>query len=358
MKNNFIKFYENKKVLVTGATGFKGAWLSSWLLKMKSKVYGVGYNPNQNKNLFYKLNLHKKIKTSLFDVRDYKKLNAFIQKVKPSIIFHLAAQPLIFESYKKPLLTFDVNFRGSLNILEIARKSKFVKSVVIITSDKCYESNNSSIGFKETDLLGGVDPYSASKASTEIMTRAYRESFFKNIKHLVGISTARAGNVIGGGDWSGKRLIPDCIRSLIKNRVILIRNPNFNRPWQHVLEPLKGYLILAKKQYLNPKKYSGAWNFGTNPNSLTNVKTIVEYIIKFWGSGKIKATKKSFYEQANLQLNIKKAKKYLNWRPTYNIKNSVKFTTDWYKKVLKSKLSPEEVTNYQIEKYMHDSKID
>ncbi len=358
MKNNFIKFYKNKKVLVTGATGFKGAWLSSWLLKMKSKVYGVGYNPNQNKNLFYKLNLHKKIKISLFDVRDYKKLNALIQKIKPSIIFHLAAQPLIFESYKKPLLTFDVNFRGSLNILEIARKSKFVKSVVIITSDKCYESNNSSIGFKETDLLGGVDPYSASKASTEIMTRAYRESFFKNIKHLVGISTARAGNVIGGGDWSGKRLIPDCIRSLIKNRVILIRNPNFNRPWQHVLEPLKGYLILAKKQYLNPKKYSGAWNFGTNPNSLTNVKTIVEYIIKFWGSGKIKATKKSFYEQANLQLNIKKAKKYLNWRPTYNIKNSVKFTTDWYKKVLKSKLSPEEVTNYQIEKYMHDSKID
>ncbi len=358
MKNNFIKFYKNKKVLVTGATGFKGAWLSSWLLKMKSKVYGVGYNPNQNKNLFYKLNLHKKIKISLFDVRDYKKLNALIQKIKPSIIFHLAAQPLIFESYKKPLLTFDVNFRGSLNILEIARKSKFVKSVVIITSDKCYESNNSSIGFKETDLLGGVDPYSASKASTEIMTRAYRESFFKNIKHVVGISTARAGNVIGGGDWSGKRLIPDCIRSLIKNRVILIRNPNFNRPWQHVLEPLKGYLILAKKQYLNPKKYSGAWNFGTNPNSLTNVKTIVEYIIKFWGSGKIKATKKSFYEQANLQLNIKKAKKYLNWRPTYNIKNSVKFTTDWYKKVFKSKLSPEEVTNSQIEKYMHDSKID
>lgn len=358
MKNNFIKFYENKKVMVTGATGFKGAWLSSWLLKMKSKVYGVGYNPNQNKNLFYKLNLHKKIKTSLFDVRDYKKLNAFIQKVKPSIIFHLAAQPLIFESYKRPLLTFDVNFRGSLNILEISRKSKFIKSVVIITSDKCYESNNSSIGFKETDLLGGVDPYSASKASTEIMTRAYRESFFKNSKDVVGISTARAGNVIGGGDWSGKRLIPDCIRSLIKNKIILIRNPNFNRPWQHVLEPLKGYLILAKKQYLNPKKYSGAWNFGTNPNSLTNVKTIVEYIIKFWGSGKMRATKKSFYEQANLQLNIKKAKKYLNWRPTYNIKNSVKFTTDWYKKVFKEKLLPEEVTNYQIEKYMHDSKID
>ena len=151
-------------------------------------------------------------------------------------------------------------------------------------------------------------------------------------------------------------MIPDCIRSLIK-KVILIRNPNFNRPWQHVLEPLKGYLILAKKQYINPKKYSGAWNFGTNPNSLTDVKTIVEYIIKFWGNGKIKIKKKSFYEQANLQLNIKKAKKYLNWKPSYDIKNSVKFTTEWYKKVFSFKLKPEEVTDIQIRKYMNDSKI-
>lgn len=351
------KFYKNKKVLVTGATGFKGAWLSSWLHKMGAKVYGVGYNPNQNKNLFYKLNLHKKIKIKLFDIRNFEKLKNLVGNVKPSIVFHLAAQPLIFESYKKPLLTFDVNLRGTLNILEACRKSTFVKSIVIITSDKCYESNNSSKGFKEDDLLGGVDPYSASKSSAEIMTRAYRESFFKNSKSGVGVSTARAGNVIGGGDWSGKRLIPDCIRSLIKKKVILIRNPNFNRPWQHVLEPLKGYLILAKKQYINPKKYSGAWNFGTNPNSLTDVKTIVEYIIKFWGNGKMKIKKKSFYEQANLQLNIKKAKKYLNWKPTYDIKNSVKFTTEWYKKVFSFKLKPEEVTDIQIRKYMNDSKI-
>jgi len=350
------KFYKNKKVLVTGATGFKGAWLCSWLNILGAKVSGIGYNPNQNKNLFYKLNLQKKIDLKIIDIRDYNSIFRFVKKVKPSIIFHLAAQPLIYESYKKPYDTFDINFRGSLNIVDISFKLKSVKSLLVITSDKCYESNNSKVGFKENDILGGVDPYSASKASAEIMTRAYRKSFIKKNKKL-GISTGRAGNVIGGGDWSEKRLIPDSIRSIMKNKTIELRNPSFNRPWQHVLEPLKGYLVLAKRQYLNPIKYSGAWNFGTNPNSLTTVKKIVEYIIKFWGKGKLISKKKSFYEQANLQLNINKAKKNLNWKPTYNIKDSVKFTTEWYYKVLKEKKSPHLVTKNQIIKYMHDSKI-
>lgn len=350
-------FYKNKTVLVTGATGFKGAWLTSWLLYLGAKVIGAGHNPNKNKNLFYQLNLHKKIKLNLFDIRDFNKLKKIIYKSKPSIIFHLAAQPLIYLSYKKPFTTFDVNFRGSLNLLEITRNSKFIKSLVIVTSDKCYESNNSPKGFKETDLLGGIDPYSASKATTEIMTRAYRESFFKD-KKIIGISTCRAGNVIGGGDWSDKRLIPDCIKSFIKKKTIVLRNPNFNRPWQLVLEPLKGYLILGKKQYENPKNFSGAWNFGTNPNTLKDVKTIVQYIINFWGSGKFVVLKKSkFYEQTNLQLNISKAKKYLKWKPTYNIKNGVKMTIDWYLKVFKLKEKPEKVTYQQIKKYMHDSKI-
>ncbi len=353
---NLKKFYKNKKILITGVTGFKGAWLSQWLLKLGSKVYGTGYNPNQNKNFFYKLKLHKKIKVKLFDIRNYKKLSKFVKTIQPSIIFHLAAQPLIYESYRKPFLTFDVNFKGSLNLVDISRDVKSVKSIVIVTSDKCYESNNSSKGFKESDLLGGVDPYSASKSSTEIMTRAYRESFFKN-KKKVGLSTGRAGNVIGGGDWSSNRLIPDCIRSLLKKKIIHIRNPNFNRPWQHVLEPLKGYLFLAKKQYQNPKKYSGAWNFGTTPNSLTSVKSIVRYIIKFWGSGKFKVQKNKLYEQENLQLNIKKAQKYLNWSPTYKIKDSVKLTTEWYHRVFKLKETPEQVTLDQIKRYEKDSKI-
>lgn len=359
MKNTLEikKFYNKKKILITGVTGFKGAWLASWLLELGSKVYGIGYNPNQNRNLFYKLNLNRKIKLKLLDIRNFKKIDNFIKVTKPSIIFHMAAQPLIFDSYKKPLQTFDINFRGSLNVLESARNKKFIKSIVIVTSDKCYESNNSSKGFKESDILGGIDPYSASKSSTEIMTRAYRESFFKQKKNIKGISTARAGNVIGGGDWSNKRLIPDCIRSIIKNKKILIRNPNFNRPWQHVLEPLKGYLVLAKKQYEKPLKFSSAWNFGTNPNSLTTVKKIVEYIISFWGSGVLKVKKNRFYEQPNLQLNIKKAKNELGWTPTYRIKDSVKFTTDWYKQVLSLKQVPEKVTKDQIIRYMHDSKI-
>ena len=357
MNHNLSKFYKNKKVFITGVTGFKGAWLAYWLFELKSKVYGLGYNPNKNKNLFYQLNLQKKINLNLFDVRDFKKLNFLINKIKPSIILHLAAQPLIYESYKKPFLTFDINFKGALNLLEIARKTETVKSIVIVTSDKCYASNNSLKGFKETDLLGGVDPYSASKAAVEVMAKAYRESFFKNKKKYIGVSTARAGNVMGGGDWSLKRLIPDCIRSLIRNKVIFIRNPNFNRPWQHVLEPLMGYLILAKKQYKAPKKYSGAWNFGTNKNTLTDVKTIVRYIINFWGKGSLKIKKKNFYEQTNLQLNISKAKKYLKWSPTYNIKKSVYVTIEWYKKILLYKKNPEEVTKNQIKKYMNDSKV-
>lgn len=226
MKNtNLSDFYKGKKVLITGVTGFKGAWLCSWLLKLKSEIYGIGYNPNKNKNLFYKLGLDKKIKLKLFDIRNYHSLINLVEEVKPSIIFHLAAQPLIYKSYQKPLETFDINFRGSLNVLEATRKVNSVKSLVVVTSDKCYESNNSTKGFKENDELGGVDPYSSSKASTEIMVRAYRESFFKK-RRIIGISTGRAGNVIGGGDWSEKRLIPDAIKSLMNKKTIFIEIQN------------------------------------------------------------------------------------------------------------------------------------
>ncbi len=351
------KFYKNKKILITGVTGFKGAWLACWLHKMGANLYGVGHNPNKNKDLFYRLKLEKKIKLKFFDIRDYGKLKNLIKDFKPSIVFHLAAQPLIYQSYVEPHKTLDVNFRGVINILEVARKNKSIKSLVVVTSDKCYESNNSTRGFKETDRLGGVDPYSASKASAEIAVRAFRKSFFEKKNIITGVSSARAGNVIGGGDWSDKRLIPDCIRSIQKNKTIHIRNPNFNRPWLHVLEPLKGYLILGKKQYEFPKKFSSAWNFGTKPNSVTSVKTIVETIVNHWGSGKYKIGKSKFYEQINLQLNIKKSKKYLGWEPTYNIKKSIQITADWYKEVLVLKKKPFETTSYQIDEYMYESKI-
>ena len=248
------KFYKNKKVLVTGATGFKGAWLCYWLNLLGAKVYGVGYNPNKNKNLFYSLKLEKKIKLKLFDIRDKNKVKNFITLIKPQIIFHLAAQPLILESYKKPYLTYTVNSLGTLNVLETVRGIDSVGSLICITSDKCYESNYSTKGFKEKDRLGGKDPYSGSKATAEIMIHSYFESFYKSKK--CGLASARAGNVIGGGDWSENRLIPDTIISIIKKKTIYIRNPNFNRPWQHVLEPLYGYLLLGEKLYIKPKIYN------------------------------------------------------------------------------------------------------
>ncbi len=348
-------FYKNKKVLVTGATGFKGSWLCYWLTILGAKVFGTGYNPNKNKNLFYSLNLNKKIKLKLFDIKNKKKLKSFIKHSKPQIIFHLAAQPLILESYKKPYLTYNVNCIGTLNILEIVRKIDTVKSLVCITSDKCYENNFSTKGFKESDKLGGEDPYSGSKACAEIMIRSYKESFFN--KKNCGLASARAGNVMGGGDWSKNRLIPDSINSIIKNKTIYIRNPNFNRPWQHVLEPLHGYLILGEKIYKEPKRYSGPWNFGTTTNTVTNVLKIVKEIVKFWGKGKINFKKnQKYYEQINLQLNINKSKKILKWKPKYSITKSIHVTVDWYKKVLIEKYNVEKITAKQIKEYMNESK--
>ena len=341
--------------MVTGATGFKGAWLCMWLHILGAKVYGTGYNPNRNKNLFYRLNLHKKIKLNLFDIRNRKKVSTFIKKTKPEIIFHLAAQPLIYESYEKPHLTYEVNCIGTLNVLDAVKEVKFVRSLISITSDKCYANNNSTKGFLESDRLGGDDPYSGSKASSEIIIKTYYESFFKKSKKI-GIASGRAGNVIGGGDWSANRLIPDAINSILKNKTIFIRNPNFNRPWQHVLEPLYGYLILGMKMYKKPKEFSGPWNFGTERNTITNVLEIVREIINFWGSGKVKFKKNvKYYEQTNLQLNINKAKKYLKWKPKYSIKKSIQVTTDWYKKVLTNKVGAEKITTQQIKDYMDES---
>ena len=345
------KFYKNKKILVTGATGFKGSWLCSWLLELEAKVYGTGFTPNQNKNLFYDLKLNKLITLKIIDIRDYNKLKKFIKTTKPDIIFHLAAQPLVGVSYIRPIDTFNINFNGTLNILEIARSCKFIKSIITVTSDKCYQDVNKSIGYKEDDKLGGVDPYSASKATAELVVNSYYKSFFKE-KNKCGISSVRAGNVIGGGDWSTYRLIPDCIKHLLKNRPIILRNPHYNRPWQHVLEPLKGYLILAKKQYENPKKYSGAWNFGSSSKSIVSVKKIAELIIKSWGKGKIKITNNKFHESKVLQIDSTKAKKNLGWIPTFNITQAVNETCDWYLDVEKKKNNSVSITKLQINTYM------
>tara|TARA_B100001123_G_scaffold307965_1_gene344124 strand:- start:23 stop:1093 length:1071 start_codon:yes stop_codon:yes gene_type:complete len=350
-----LKFYKNKKILITGVTGFKGAWLCLILKIFNSKILGLGFKPNKNQNLFDKLNLKKKINLKYVDIRDYKKLKKIIIKFKPEIVFHLAAQPIIFHSYNDPVSTININSIGTMNVLDILRKIKSIKSIVCITSDKCYANNFSTKGFKESDHLGGADPYSASKASAEIIINAYRDSFFK--KKKIGLASARAGNVIGGGDWSPDRLIPDTINSLMNNKTIYLRNPGFNRPWQHVLEPLYGYLILAYKLFKNPKKYSEAWNFGSKKNTVTSVHEVVKRIIVIWGSGKIKVRKNfKFYEQKNLQLNITKAEKILRWTPIYTISESIKTTIDWYKNVHIKKILPEKVTKDQILEYFKNVK--
>jgi CDP-glucose 4,6-dehydratase len=348
-------FYKDKNILITGATGFKGAWLSYWLYILGARVTGIGYNPNKNKNLFYSLKLEKKIHLKSLDIRDKRQLSKCIKVVKPDIIFHLAAQPLIYESYKNPFLTYEVNALGTLNMLDCIKNNKNhkIRSVVFVTSDKCYYNNYSVVGFKEEDKLGGIDPYSGSKACAEIMINTYIESFFKK-KKTIGIASARAGNVIGGGDYSPNRLIPDAIKSIANNKQIFLRNPKFNRPWQHVLEPLYGYLILGEKLYTKPSNFSGAWNFGTKKNTVTNVEEIIKIIIKFWGKGSLKVKKNNkFYEQENLQLNISKSEKLLNWKPKFSITESVEMTADWYKKILVNKLCPETVTKEQILRYMN-----
>ena len=351
MDKKNLNFYKNKKVVVTGATGFKGAWLCLWLKILGAKVYGIGFSPNKNKKLFYSLKLNKKINTKIIDIRNYNKLSKHLKKVNPDIIFHMAAQPIIHDGYAKPYDTYTINTIGTLNILEISRKLKNIRSIVCVTSDKCYQDKFSSVGFLEEDKLGGEDPYSGSKASAEIIINTYIKSFYD--KTIIGVASARAGNVIGGGDFSKDRLVPDSIKFLISKKTIFLRNPKFNRPWQHVLEPLGGYLTLGKKIFENPKMYSGAYNFGPKKNTLTNVENVVKKIIKYWGYGSYKKDKKiKYYEQKNLQLDIKKVKKKLNWSPKLSIDKSIRITIEWYKKVLIDRKLPIEITEDQILEYM------
>ena len=343
------KFYKNKKVFVTGATGFKGSWLCFLLNKFGANVVGTGLRENSQK-LFYQLNLKNKIKIYHNDIRDYKSLNKIVNNFKPEIIFHLAAQPIVRESYEKPLNTFDINFMGTVNILDISFNLKFVKSLVCVTTDKVYFNKNWLWGYRENDALGGDDPYSASKAAAEIAISSYKKSFNKP---NLGVASARAGNVIGGGDMSRFRLIPDCIRSLIKNKKIIIRNPNSNRPWQHVLEPVHGYLILGQKLFFNPRLYSQSYNFGPSTESIMNVKEIVKSIIKIWGGGKFEIINDKIKEHKILQLNIDKTRKVLKWKPVLNLEETIRETVFWYKSVVYEKKDAVKITSEQISNFFN-----
>ena len=348
MKNIF-KNYKNLKILVTGSTGFKGAWLSYWLYDLGAKIIGVGLEPEKDSILFKKLNLKKKIKQYIFDINDFNKLDKVIKKEKPDIIFHLAAQSIVSLSYKKPLKTFQTNIQGSANILECFRSNK-IPAMVFITSDKCYLNLDLKKSYKENDKLGGLDNYSASKASAELIFSSYFHSFFKLNHKNLSIGSARAGNVIGGGDMKTNRLIPDIIKSIKFNKKIIIRNPQSTRPWQHVLEPLSGYLILGQKllnQKLNNSIYP-SWNFGPEKKNCKEVITMVKKVLDMWPIEKRIILKKSKMHEAKfLSLNIEKAKKELNWTPKLNFSETIRFTVDWYKNYLDDK-NMETITSEQI----------
>ena len=325
------KFWKNRKVLVTGHTGFKGSWLSLWLISMGARVCGVALEPSTKPNLFSSLNLNSHLTSNICDIRNRIHLTSIVKDFSPEIVFHLAAQPLVLESYKDPITTYETNVIGTMNLLQAARNSQTVKSIVTVSSDKCYNNLEWEWGYRETDKLGGFDPYSSSKACVEIMSESFRLSFLK--KERIHMATVRTGNVIGGGDWSTNRLIPDLLRAFESGSQAEIRNPNSIRPWQHVLDPLSGYLLLAQKLTKQGQKFSEAWNFGPNDFDSKSVSWIADYCAKFWGNGSrwiSTENSKNFHEANYLKLDISKAKNRLNWYPKWSIELALKKTIEWH----------------------------
>ncbi len=336
-------FFRGKRVLVTGHTGFKGSWLSIWLHEMGAKVIGVGLEPYSDKDNYVLSGIGKSITADVrADIRDGKKMKTIFAEYQPEIVFHLAAQPLVRLSYDIPVETYETNVLGSINVMEAVRNTDSVKVVVMVTSDKCYENKEQIYGYREFDAMGGYDPYSSSKGAAEIAINSWRRSFFNPVdygkKHHVSIASVRAGNVIGGGDWAKDRIVPDCIRAIEANEPINIRSPKAIRPWQHVLEPLSGYLLLAKKMWDNPSMYNEGWNFGPNTESITTVWDMANKLIRYYGTGELKDISDSNapHEAKLLMLDISKAKFQLGWMPRTNIDQCISLVADWYKKYQKA----------------------
>ncbi len=330
----FNDFYKGKTVLVTGHTGFKGSWLSIWLINLGAKVIGYSLDPEDEKGNYLLSKIQTKIIDIRGDIRDSDKLRDAFNKYEPEIVFHLAAQPLVIDSYKKPKYTYEVNLNGTLNVLEHATNCDNTNICIVITTDKAYKNKEQVWGYRENDELGGFDPYSSSKACAEILVSSWRDSFLSgNNEGKLLLSTVRAGNVIGGGDWSSNRLIPDCIRGIEESMPIKVRNPRATRPWQHVLEPLYGYLLLAYKMSSN-KTFVGAWNFGPNLSSIRNVGEIVAKLVFQYGKGEITESfdDNQVHEANLLSLDISKSHFLLNWKPLLTIDDALRYTVEWYKK--------------------------
>jgi CDP-glucose 4,6-dehydratase len=347
-----LEIFRGKKVLVTGDTGFKGSWLALWLEMLGADVMGISLPPAYEKNHYDLINLKNKIRHVDCDIRNYEELKKTVGDFKPEFFFHLAAQALVLDSYENPRTTYETNVIGSVNVLEVVRSVSSVRSLIYVTSDKCYKNKEWLWGYRENDELGGHDPYSSSKACAELVFDSYLKSFFD--KGQIGIASVRAGNVIGGGDWSDNRIIPDFIRALQEGREIFLRNPDATRPWQHVLEPLSGYLFLASNLFHEPSRYSGSWNFGPTIDSIKSVKELTGLMIDVWGNGKMTLNNQpnTWHEASLLHLCCDKANHILNWHPKWDFSKCVNETLSWYKKVLIDKANPLEISVGQIREYM------
>lgn len=338
-----LDIFKGKRVFVTGHTGFKGSWLIAWLHLLGAEVKGYALKPEYERGIFNTINGGSLCDSVIGDIRDEDKLGAEIKSFQPDFVFHLAAQPLVRYSYTHPTETFEVNVVGTAKVLNAVQLLPGSCAVVVITTDKVYENNEWSYPYREIDPLGGYDPYSASKACAEIVVNSFRQSFFNTgnlTEHGKAIASARAGNVIGGGDWAEDRIIPDIVKSLESKRTIPVRNPNAIRPWQHVLEPLYGYLLLAAGLINNPLQFSGAYNFGPFPNDFLPVGKLVEHAISCWGTGNFEVPKQlnQPHEAGILKLDISKAIEQLGWTPKLNSSQAIEWTIDWYKQSPKKKV--------------------
>lgn len=350
LRTHEINRLTGRKILVTGHTGFLGSWLTKWLTMLGSDVCGYALDPPTQPNLYDVLNLTKEISSDIRnDINDTESLNKTILDFKPEIVFHLAAQPIVLESYNNPLETFHTNVTGTVNLLNELRKTDSVKTIVVVTSDKSYRNNEWVYPYRESDELGGRDPYSASKSCQDIVVHSFRESYFADSG--VGISSIRAGNVIGGGDWAKDRIVPDIVRGIVDGQLIRIRNPMSVRPWQHILEPVSGMLFLAQKM-LNNIEFSGPWNFGPNNEREVTVMEIADKVIELWGKGRYEAENSSTEKEANfLSLDISKSKRELGWFPRYDIYRALKETVEWYKCYYNEFSKIEDMTEKQIMSY-------
>jgi len=351
-------FWQNKRVFITGHTGFKGSWLCLWLHSLGAEVYGYALDPPTDPSLFRLCKIDSLVHSTIADVRDGDALRKALQTSKAEIAFHLAAQPLVRDSYKIPVDTYAINVMGTVNFFEAVRHAQSVRSVINVTTDKCYENREWIWGYRENEPLGGHDPYSNSKACSELVTAAYRSSYLnpgEHAQHGVGVASARAGNVIGGGDWATDRLIPDFLRAIVKQEKVLIRNPRAVRPWQHVLDPLCGYLTLAERLYQDGPRHSGAWNFGPDDTDAQPVEWLVRNLCAKWGKGASYAIDAGPqpHEAHSLKLDCSKARTELGWRPCWNLDKALGSIVTWTRDSA-APGDPLDVTRKQIREYEQD----